>query len=109
METVHITPERPFSADDHLLTVLNKSEDIERVSHITSNDQSTASINESSPSKSSLTKSDDDQAIKQKPSGKNKSSLRNSLRKDSSIDVHTERVNQELNENEKINLNGGDE
>ena len=99
METVHITPDRPFSADSHLLPVLNKTE-IEP-SKLASSEISASTVDLKSSSVNSVSPPEENQNEKQSP--RKKKSQKSSIRQNSSKDLVDENQNiEELKENVKF-------
>jgi len=97
METVHITPDRPFSADSHLLPVLNKTE-VES-SKLTSSEISASTVDLKSSSVNSISQSEEHQ--KEKMSPRKKKSRKSSIRQNSSKDFVDEN-SEEMKENVKF-------
>ena len=97
METVHITPDRPFSADSHLLPVLNKT-GVEP-SKLTSSEISASTVDLKSPSENSISQSEEHQ--KEKVSPRKKKSRKSSIRQNSSKDFVDEN-SEEMKENVKF-------
>jgi len=99
METVHITPDRPFSADSHLLPVLNKTE--AEPSKLASSEISSSTVDLKSASVNSISQSEENP--KEKLSPRKKKSRKPSIRQNSSKDLLDENQNdQELKENVKF-------
>ena len=102
METVHITPDRPFSADSHLLPVLNKTE--VEPSKLASSEISSSTVDLKSSSVNSISQSEEHQ--KEKLSPRKKKSRKPSIRQTSSKDLLDENQNDheihELKENVKF-------
>ena len=102
METVHITPDRPFSADSHLLPVLNKTE--VEPSKLASSEISSSTVDLKSSSVNSISQSEE--YPKEKLSPRKKKSRKPSVRQTSSKDLLDENQNDheihELKENVKF-------
>lgn len=97
METVHITPDRPFSADSHLLPVLSKTETVSKL--VSSGISSTADLKSSSIT--SISEENENQLEenqKEKSSPRKKKPRKPSIRQNSSKDLSNENQNDDRTE-----------